>query len=277
MRLLSLTAAAILAATTAHAQLPQMPQVLDLPPKPWPQVMVLGTVHFANPGADAVKTKLDDVLAPERQKQIDDVVESLARYKPTKIAVEVPPSQEAKVNADYQAYLAGNFTLTRNEMHQIAFRLAKRLGHTRLYAVDNRIDLDFDTALKYAATHGQQDQIAWFTSVTQKLDRYFGDVYAHGTIAQILAVQNDDDHASEGIGMYQLLARMGGDTVYAGADLASDWYKRNMRIYANVLRVTTPSDRVLLVIGGGHRPLLRQMFQQTPGLEFVPTLPYLQH
>jgi len=49
-----------------------------------------------------------------------------------------------------------------------------------------------------------------------------------------------------------------------------------MRIYANILRIIdSPNDRVLLLIGGGHRPLLRQMLTQTPGYEFVPTLPYL--
>jgi hypothetical protein len=155
-------------------------------------------------------------------------------------------------------------------------RLAKRLGHKRLYAIDHQMDLDFDAAMKYAATHGQQDQIAWFTGIIQRIEKYFGELYARGTIGEILAGQNDDEHAVEGIGMYQLMSRIGKDTSYVGADIAATWYHRNVRIYANVLRIVdSPNDRVLVLIGGGHRPLLRQLFMQTPGFDFVPTLPYL--
>jgi len=272
-RLIPVLIAVTLGAASTRAQ---MPQILEPPAKPWPQIMVVGTVHLANPGADAVTTKIDDVLSPERQQQIGAVVDGLARYKPTKIAIERVRTMEESVNTNYRAYLAGTYELTRNEIDQIAMRLAKRLGHTRLYAIDHPLSLDFGSVMQYAAMNGQQDQIAWFTGVTQKLDRYFSDLYARGTIAEILAAQNDDQRATEGIAVYQLMSRIGRDSSYVGADLASDWYKRNMRIYANILRIIdSPNDRVLVLIGGGHRPLLRQMLTQTPGYEFVPTLPYL--
>ena len=254
----------------------QMPRIVEPPPKPWPQVMIVGTVHLANPGADVVKTKLDDVLAPTRQQQIQAVVEALAAFKPTKIAVERLPAQEAGLNANYQAYRAGTYELTRNETDQIAMRLARQLGHARLYAIDHPLSLDFDAAMKYAAANGQQDQLAWFGGTMQKIERYFSEVYARGTIAEILAAQNEDERAVEGIALYQLMSRIGKDTSYIGADIASDWYKRNLRIYTNILRIIdSPNDRVLVLIGGGHRPLLRQLFMQTPGYDFVPTLPYL--
>jgi hypothetical protein len=42
--------------------------------------------------------------------------------------------------------------------------------------------------------------------------------------------------------------------IYAGADLVTNWYKRNLRILANVARITDfkAHDRVLLLIGAGH-------------------------
>jgi len=81
-RLIPVLIAVTLGAASTRAQ---MPQILEPPAKPWPQIMVVGTVHLANPGADAVTTKIDDVLSPERQQQIGAVVDGLARYKPTKI------------------------------------------------------------------------------------------------------------------------------------------------------------------------------------------------
>lgn len=267
---------ASLTLTTSATAVAQGVRVLDVPPKPWPQVMVVGTTHFANPGNDRAKTMMDDVLSPKRQAEIEAVVASLARFKPTKIAVEREPAQGERLNASYRAYLGGTYELTRNEIDQIALRLAKRLGHHEVYAIDHKMGLDFDGAMRFAMQNGQQDEVAKFGQTIQRIETYFNKLYASSTIAGILAAHNNDAQADEGIAVYQLLGRIGKDSVYAGADIASDWYKRNMRIYANLLRITRPDDRVLVLIGSGHRPLLRQFLLQTPGVEFVPTSPYLK-
>ncbi len=36
-----------------------------------------------------------------------------------------------------------------------------------------------------------------------------------------------------------------------------------------------PGDRVLVLVGAGHRPLLRQFITDSPDLEYVDPLPYL--
>lgn len=40
-----------------------------------PTVMILGTYHMANPGADAVNFEADEVLAPKRQRELQQLVE----------------------------------------------------------------------------------------------------------------------------------------------------------------------------------------------------------
>ncbi len=58
---------------------------------------------------------------------------------------------------------------------------------------------------------------------------------------------------------------------HIGADLVGEWYKRNLRIYANVWRaVQEGDDRVLLMIGQGHVWTLRQFFRENPDFEVVP-------
>jgi hypothetical protein len=51
-------------------------------------VLVLGTYHMDNPGPDLHNTKADDVLAPKRQAEIEELTAVLARFRFTKIAVE---------------------------------------------------------------------------------------------------------------------------------------------------------------------------------------------
>jgi hypothetical protein len=58
------------------------------PEGPPVDVVVLGTFHFDNPGQDIANSQIDDVLAPKRQAEISDILSGLARFKPTKIAVE---------------------------------------------------------------------------------------------------------------------------------------------------------------------------------------------
>ena len=47
---------------------------------------------------------------------------------------------------------------------------------------------------------------------------------------------------------------------YASAPArVANWYKRNLRIFANINRITEPGrDRVLVIIGAGHLKLLKE-------------------
>ena len=105
-------------------------------PGPAPaEVLVLGVYHMANPGRDIFNMQADDVLAPRRQAEIAQLVEVLRRFQPTKVAVE-RDVWDSRVPKDYADYLAGKHELTRNEVEQVGFRLARELGHKTVYPVD---------------------------------------------------------------------------------------------------------------------------------------------
>jgi hypothetical protein len=44
------------------------------------EVLLLGTYHMGNPGRDLVNLVADDVLAEHRQRELQDLVESLNRF-----------------------------------------------------------------------------------------------------------------------------------------------------------------------------------------------------
>ena len=61
-----------------------------------------------------------------------------------------------------------------------------------------------------------------------------------------------------------------------GARLAADWYRRNLFMFSHVADLARqPGDRILVLVGAGHRPLLRQFITESPDLEYVDPLPYL--
>ena len=46
----------------------------DRAPGARPDLLILGTPHFDNPGRDIVNQKIEDVLTPERQREIEAIV-----------------------------------------------------------------------------------------------------------------------------------------------------------------------------------------------------------
>src|SRR6185503_18770752 len=102
------------------------------------QVMLVGTYHFSNPGRDVNNVKAVDVLAAERQREIARLVASLAKFAPTKVAVEWPAQV---VQERYPKFLAGQLPESSNEVVQLGFRLARERGLKSVYGLD--VDGDF--------------------------------------------------------------------------------------------------------------------------------------
>ena len=70
---------------------------------------------------------------------------------------------------------------------------------------------------------------------------------------------------------------MGADTSYPGATMVARWYERNLKIASNILRVIdSPSDRVLVVIGAAHAPILRELLERVPGVNVIPAASILR-
>ena len=121
------------------------------------QVLVIGSYHMSNPGLDAISVRADDVLAPKRQAEIDQLAEKLARFRPTRVAVEIPYGRDSASNVYYRRYLEGTHSLDRTEMQQLGFRIARRAGLPRIYGVDYRLDVNVAGVMVWALTHGQPE------------------------------------------------------------------------------------------------------------------------
>jgi hypothetical protein len=90
--------------------------------------LVVGTFHFVS-RLDMVQPDVVDMTTHAAQREIADVVECLASYRPTKVVLELPAADKVQINSRYRAYLAGERSLDGGEREQVGFRLAGRLGH----------------------------------------------------------------------------------------------------------------------------------------------------
>ncbi|MEX2531072.1 MAG: DUF5694 domain-containing protein [Gemmatimonadota bacterium] len=238
------------------------------------RVLVLGVYHFANPGLDVVKTEVADVLSPTKQEEIQAVVDAIARFRPTKITVEQLPASAARLDSLYAAYRSGEHELSRNETEQLGFRLAARFEHVRVHPIDHRGEFPFEAVMEYAQRNDPdfvdfvQRELARITEETNREQR-------ENTVGEILRTANDPALLAEGHGAYVRFATVGAGDTYVGADLLAKWYDRNIRIFANLKRVVEPGDRVLVVIGSGHAPILRELVTYDPDIELVEATEFL--
>jgi hypothetical protein len=240
-----------------------------------PSFLVVGTFHFEGSPSDLMGNSMPDVLSEKRQKQVEEVVTALARYKPTKIAVE-SPAGTTRAQERYQAYLDGKRPLGADETEQLAFRLAKRLGHTRIWPVDHKLDMDFEGLMGAAQKYGQT---SYFDQAMVLAKGYVGGTQSRiegEGLAAALRFMNDPQQFDAAHDAYLLMSQVGKEGDPKGAEVVGGWYQRNFYIFSNLVRlVESPEERVLLVIGAGHAKLLRDYIRSSPNLNFVETAGYL--
>lgn len=243
------------------------------------QVMILGVYHMANPGLDAINREADDVLSDRRQAEIRDLVERLARFEPDKILLEAPYGSP-RVQERYAAYLAGEHELTRNEIDQVGYRLAKRLGHAEVYPVDYPMFQD-GTALEFYQAYNPEskDDGSEIRAGWENLSEADGQRQQSSTIAEYLGHLNSTDWWAFDLDSryaLQTSMRYAQYDQYAGADLLTSWYKRNLRIVTNIHRSVDDGDeRVLLMMGAGHNRILWDLADTSPLLCRVDPVPLL--
>lgn len=236
------------------------------------EVMVLGTYHMANPGADLHNLKADDVLVDKRQRELVAVAAGLAKFKPTRVALEAPvvdgaPSRLAK----YDDYLAGKLADSRNEVVQVGFRLAKTAKLAEVWGIDVGGDFPFEAVQQFAG-NGHPDLAKRLQDAGAEIEtmlKQLGDVLAAGTIADGLRFMNEPKRIADGNAFYANLLLYGAGNEQPGAALLSAWEARNNQICARLVQLAKPDDRIVVLYGSGHSFLLRRCVQDMPGFKLV--------
>jgi hypothetical protein len=266
-------------------------------------VMLLGTFHFQDGGHNRVKPQHEiDVLSPERQREVDDVLDRLQRFQPTKIAIERRPGEQAEVDEEYRQYRAGAFALCASESNQIGYKLAKRLNLPALHCVDvwgryydPAIDIEafvatrpleelddsmpdpMESLARYAEAHGQHGVLERWERALQSGSAEGDRAKMTRTLRETLLSMNTEaaihaQHHSYLSGPFTI----GTGPDYPGVDYVCAWYNRNLRIFANLQRITaSPDDRILAIYGSDHVPILRHCVMMSPDHALVEVADYL--
>ena len=255
-------------------------------------VMILGSTFFTNPGINTFNYRMDDVLSPKRQSEMEQLVTQIKEFRPTKIAVYADESYDAELNGNYQGYLEGTYEPTRRLEDQIGFPLAKQVEHPKLYCIadwpehrpilDNIDDglLDYDA---FAEEHNQESLLPSISSndenIRQSADgTLWVERVGYEPLIDMYIRINEPEKLRADHQSYLRTARVGLKDQYPGANwVAHWWYAHNLKNFVNLTRITeSTEDRILLIIGAGHVYLIQQFLEDSGDYIVESPLKYLK-
>lgn len=263
------------------------PQTTPVPPllfereaEQRPEMLILGSPHLANNNRDVVNMKIGDVTTPKRQREIVALVDALARFNPTHVAIEWATSDQATLDKRYADYRAGRHALTANERDQIGLRLAAKLNLPRVDAVDwsgmppgTEADWNYVT---WAEKNGMTARFAAMRQHTQEQVLRDERFMACSAIPDWYRRYNAPAARADAHAIYYDYALLGGVEHNPGANWVGTWYARNLKIFANLVRIAPkPSDRVVVIYGAGHAPLLDRFARESGAFAVADTLAHL--
>ncbi len=242
------------------------------------ELLLLGTFHFHNPGADIAKTNTFEVTTPKPQAELDNMAQKISAFQPSKIFVEWPANEQAELDELYSAYLKPGYEqyirtkhpdpkkqvfYLKNEIVQLAFRAGKQAKLTRIYGLDYHTPFPFDSVMKAMKAAGQDALIQQTMAAIKDMEASQNKKIATYSLTELLLDTNTPENLAHNKGFYlNIFNRAGSLDNFAGPFLVSEWYRRNLYMYSIVQKTVTPQDgNVVVLVGSGHAAMLQEFVQ----------------
>ena len=244
------------------------------------QVMVVGTYHMAGSNSDLINVETDSVLTDRRQSELRDLANALSEFEPTMVVVERVTDAPDYIDLNYAEFDAQELTENENERAQIGYRLARQMGLSNVYGIDEQPADDepdyfpFGKLMAHAETTGQAEKLTGLIGAAQTMVGQFTEETADDHIATKLLKINTGEMSSPEF-YYKLSAFDQGEAQPA-AELQAYWFMRNAKIWSKLMDVAEPGDRIVIVYGAGHKFWLEHFADQTPGYIRIDPSPFLQ-
>ncbi len=248
------------------------------------EILVIGTYHFNNPGMDVAKYKVLDIMGEKPQKQLDEISNAIAKFKPTKIFTEWELKDQLKLDTLFNKYQDGTYFeyvnkkypkrkfYTNSEIVQLAFRAAKKINHKKVYAIDYReTSFDYDSVMKFIDTNRLPNFKKEIEDETKLVETESNKIFATNDLVKCLLYFNSETYRKTDIPWY--VGKINDSDklgTYVGAFLASEWYRRNLYMLANIQKQTLESDnRIMVLAGASHITMFLDLLKHDSNYKIV--------
>lgn len=240
------------------------------------EILLIGTFHFNNPGADIVKTKGFDVMSKDSQKELENITDKIKKYNPNKIFVEWEFDQQEKLDSLYNLYIADKYFdfvdkkfpknnfYKQNEIFQLAFKVARKCNLKQVYAIDYPYTtFPFDSVLNSIEKAKQETIKTEIFKRIQDFEKMENENLSKLNLSELIIDKNSEKYRKMDLEFYiSLLNKVGLNNDFSGAFLVSEWFKRNLYMYALVQKITeSKDDKVMVLLGASHVALFKKYIE----------------
>lgn len=248
------------------------------------EILLIGTFHFNNPGADIAQVKNFDVLSDQSQKDLELMSNQIKKYNPDKIFVEWEYDKQAKLDSLYNLftkneyfdyiqnkYPKNNF-YKQNEIFQLAFRAASKSNLKKVYAIDYRkAFFPFDSLMNSIEKAKQFDLKKSIENKIKEFETISNLARQKLTLAENILQVNTEEYRKLDLGAYITLFNQGGATDnFVGSYLVSEWYRRNLFMYSLLQKLTESKDKkVMVLLGASHIAIFKKFIELDDNFKVV--------
>ena len=250
--------------------------VLDSDLKKIP-VLNMGTFHMGET-SDANKTEFDE-NDKKNQIAVREIAEKLSSFKPTVIIVETPPDYDTKLQLEYNEYLLNPKMKFKepSEIELLAYELGRISGTKRIYGIDHKMNYNYRIGREMVNSIDS----FWHNKYYKDPLKYYPQVNVDESKLNLLdklKLTNQNQYLDFLIEVNaEMLAHVGSEKGFEGADEAAKYYQRNIRMYSNLNRIKlTENDKVFVLMGASHTAYLRDFISRSPKYKMVNTFEYLK-
>lgn len=235
------------------------------------EILLIGTFHYNNPGADLAKTKSFDILSEASQLELKKISSSINNYNPTKVFVEWPYNKQEELDSLYQLYLNGNYFKNenlsdfnlKNEIFQLGFKVAKENNLKKVYGIDyTGTNFPFSEVMADVVKNNQIELQAKIEKAISRFTEEFDSKIEAGEslIDLTIFLNKPEMRAFSNYFHNELMLLAGGTHDFYGPLLTSEWYKRNLYMWSLIQKQTEESDERIMVLAGASHTAMFDLF-----------------
>ncbi|PWJ43212.1 DUF5694 domain-containing protein [Sediminitomix flava] len=239
-------------------------------------ILNFATFHFGST-SDAMSTEFDE-HSEKNRKEAHEIAKKLSEFKPTVILVELIPERNEKLLSQYGKYLSNpkmDFK-SPSEVELLAYELGRISGVKRIYGIDHKMEYNYRIGSEII---NQVDSV-WYNKYYQNIPSFYPNINFNEeslSLLDRLKTTNRSEYLDLLIAINaDMLTHAGSENGFEGADEASKFYQRNLRMYSNLNRIElNEDDRVFILMGGAHTAFFRDFINRSPKYKMVDTFEYL--
>lgn len=239
------------------------------------QVLNFGTFHMGyTPDANSVNF---DEHNKKNQEEVHKVAKMLADFKPTVIIVEDIPENNAILQKAYQDYLANPKMKFEKptEVELLAFELGRLSKTSKIYGIDHQMGYNYMIGSQVTGKVNDNSYEKYFAMVENEEKKLN---YEGLSLLDKLKVDNHPQYLDFLLNVNaDVLTYVSTKGNFEGADEASKYYHRNLRMFSNLNQIELkPGDRVFILMGASHTAFFNDFMRRSPKYKLVDPFLYLK-